>query len=251
MLKNIFVELEYDGSDFCGWQIQNRSKIAKRTAQEDFQKNLDKLFGTKISIDYASRTDKGVHAKGQCVNFRVDTKIPLKNIKFALNNSLPHDIRVKKIKQVSLDFHSRFDVVSKVYRYMIDTKKEPSVFLHNYAWNFSGDLDLDKMEKAAKQLVGKKDFFVFARDAKKYKTCIRELMDISIKKKGYYLYIEIEANGFLRNMARNVVSFLVSVGKGDILLKDASKIIAKSVTYLKRPVPGCGLYLLSVKYGKT
>ncbi len=250
MLKNILLEIEYDGSDFCGWQVQNRSKKPKRTAQEEFQKILDKVFGMSVGIDYSSRTDKGVHAKAQCVNFKVDTKIPIKNIKFALNNSLPPDIRVKKIKIVPLEFHARFDVISKIYRYIICTKKEPSVFLHNYAWNFSGELDLNIMERCVKRLIGRKDFFVFARDASKYKTCIRDIKLISIKRKGPYVHIDIEADGFLRNMARNLVSFLVSVGKGDISLKDVNLIVSKHIPYIKRPLPGRGLYLMKVKYEK-
>ncbi|MCD6584076.1 MAG: tRNA pseudouridine(38-40) synthase TruA, partial [Candidatus Omnitrophica bacterium] len=118
MVKNIFLEIEYDGTNYFGWQIQSKEKKAKgRTIQEKIQQALEKLFNRKVKINYAGRTDRGVHAYSQCINFKIDTNIPLKNIRLALNSFLPSDISIKRIKKVPLDFHARFNAKSKIYRY--------------------------------------------------------------------------------------------------------------------------------------
>lgn len=273
MLKNIFLKLEYDGTNYFGWQIQNKKSSAskaceisskhsfngqptihpqqkEKTVGGELEKALKKLFNQDIRIIHSSRTDRGVHAKAQCVNFQVETSIALKNIKSALNSFLPTDIIIKKIKEVPLGFHARFSAKSKVYRYVIYNTKENSVFERKYSWFIPEKLDLERIRKAADVLKGKKDFFYFARDAKKYKTCLRNLIEISIKRKGKFIYIELEADGFLRNMVRNIVFFLILVGKGSIPLRDIKGIINRKLNYTKKPAPGYGLYLMKVNYEK-
>lgn len=209
---------------------------------------MERLFCQKIRVVYASRTDRGVHAKGQCVNFKVDTKIPIKNIKAALNSFLPSDITIKGIRRVPLDFHARFSAKSKLYRYIISNKKEPSVFERNYSWYVSDDINLTRMQKAITHIVGKRDFSCFAKQAHRYKQCTRHIMKVTVKKRSRYIYIDVEGDGFLRNMVRNIVSFLVAIGKKTIPLKSTGKIIRKEIPYIKKPAPGCGLYLLKVRY---
>ena len=182
------------------------------------------------------------------VNFRIRTGIPLKNIKIVLNVFLPRDIRVKKIKKVSLGFHARVWAKSKIYRYVILQRREDSVFLNDFAWHIDKPLNLRDMEKVSKKLTGEKDFSLFAKEAKKYETCVRKLKDISIKKRGAFIYIDIEAEGFLRNMARNIVAFLVKVGNGKIPFKDVAGILEGNIFYANKPAPARGLYLSKVKY---
>jgi tRNA pseudouridine38-40 synthase len=254
MLKNILLELEYDGTNYFGWQIQNRSQKSEvrsqklKTVQGELERALERLFKRKIRIIYAGRTDKGVHAKGQVVNFTIDTNIPLENIKNALNGFLAPDIRVKRVKRVPLDFHSRFNVKSKIYRYVIWNKKEPDVFSRNYAWLLPQKLIIEKMKKISRKLAGYKDFALFAKEAHKYKNCHRTIKNISIKKRGSFVYIDIEADGFLRNMARNIVSFLVKVGTAKLSLKEAKDILARKKPHINRPAPPHGLYLWKVNY---
>ena len=119
MKKNIFLEIEYLGTGYFGFQIQAHESRSEVTVQGLIEKAIEKLFKQKVRIIYAGRTDRGVHAKGQAVNFIVDTSIPLNNIKAALNTLLPSDIRIKRLKEVSLDFHARFWAKSKLYEYMI------------------------------------------------------------------------------------------------------------------------------------
>ncbi|OPX29812.1 MAG: tRNA pseudouridine(38-40) synthase TruA [Candidatus Omnitrophica bacterium 4484_171] len=260
MLKNILLDIEYDGTNYFGWQIQNIKEKAEvedkkklggrklRTVQEEVEKAIEKLFNRKIRVTCSGRTDRGVHAKSQCVNFKANTRIPLKNIKGALNAFLPDDIRIRKVKFVSLNFHARFSAKSKVYRYIIMNRKEPSVFLNRYVWHLPQNIDIERMRKASSYLKGKKDFSCFAKESSKYKSCVRKMLGIAIKKNGKYIYIDMEASGFLRNMARNIVSFLVMTGMGQILQKDIRGIIKGRIRYTNNPAPPGGLYLMKVNY---
>ena len=248
MKRNMVLEIEYLGTNYYGFQIQATKSGQKITVQAVIEKALFKLFKEKIRIVYAGRTDRGVHAKAQIVNFKVDTKIAFPNIKTAVNNFLPSDVKIIKIKKVPLDFHARFWAKSKIYRYMIFNGPEESVFGNNRFWQITFALDHEKMQKAAKKLVGVKDFSLFAKDAKQYKSCRRQIKNISIEKKAKTICIDIEASGFLRNMARNIVSFLVDIGQGKIALSSVSKILQGKLVYIKKPAPAFGLYLLKVKY---
>ena len=245
---NLFLEIEYLGTKYFGFQIQNK-KIAKEISiQGVIEDSLKRLFNQEIRLNCSGRTDKSVHAKGQVLNFKVKTKIPINNIKIALNSFLPQDIRIKQIKKVPLEFHARFSAKSKIYRYIILNQKQPSVFLSDFSWYVSGSLNINKMKKVSKLLEGERDFSLFAKEPRKYKHCIRTVKYICIKKRGTFIYIDIEANGFLRNMVRNIVSFLVSIGLGKVKLQDVNLILDKKIKHCNNPAPGGGLYLSKVKY---
>ncbi len=248
MQKNFLLEIEYIGTNYYGFQLQDKPGKREITVQEVLEKAIRKLFKEKIRIAYASRTDRGVHAKGQVVNFKVDTVIPLKNIKSALNTFLPDDVRVKKVKIAKDDFHSRFKAKSKLYRYSILNKSEPTVFWSNLSWHIPQPLDISKMISVSKKIKGIKDFSVFAKEAKTYETCIRHVKAIVIKKSKGFIYIDMEASGFLRNMARNIAAFLVKVGLNDISNQEANQILKKNKSYSNKPAPAQGLYLIRVKY---
>ncbi len=249
------MEIEYDGTDYYGWQVQS-SKVSKepikpmRTVQGELEKAIERLFRRSIRVVYAGRTDRGVHAKGQCVNFKVDTRIPLFNIKKALNTFLPDDILIKKVKIVPIDFHARYSASSKIYRYVILNSSRPDVFLRYYSWWVPDKLDVDKIRESTRYIVGERDFSCFARQPYKYKNPVRRVIDIVVRKRGRYMYIDIEATGFLRSMARNIVSLLVQVGTGEVSPSYVGKIVNKYVTYYNHPAPASGLYLWKVKYEK-
>lgn len=248
MHKNICLEVEYLGTNYFGFQLQD--KVGKReiTVQEVLERAIRKLFKKKIRIAYASRTDRGVHANGQVVNFKIDTLIPLKNIKDALNTFLPADVRVKKVRIATDDFHSRFKAKSKIYRYIILNKPEPTVFLSDFSWHIEKPLDISKMLRISKKIKGLKDFSIFAKKANTYETCVRNLKNISIKKAKSFINIDLEASGFLRNMARNIAAFLVKVGCGTIAYKEAIEVLNKKKPYSNKPAPAQGLYLIKVNY---
>lgn len=246
--QNIFLEIEYIGKAYFGFQIQEKKSSFVKTIQASLEESLCKLFKQKIRVTYAGRTDRGVHAKGQVVNFNIATRIPLASIRTALNTFLPPDIFIKKIKRVPLEFHARFWASSKIYRYIIFQGRTFSVFQHDFTWQMYAPLDLAKMKQAAQRFIGYRDFSVFAKEAKKYKHCKRNLTGITIKKSGQCMYIDLEADGFLRNMARNIVSFLVKIGNSKIALKDVDAVLKGKLPYINKPAPACGLYLWKVKY---
>jgi len=248
MDKNIFAQVEYEGTNYFGFQIQNKKDKHEVTVQETIEKALARLFKEKIRIDYASRTDRGVHAKAQAINFKVKTNIKIPQIKKALNSFLPSDIKIKAVKEVASDFHARFKAQSKKYRYVIFRKKDPSVFWRNLSWHIQEPLDLVKMKKAARALVGRRDFSLFARGAKEYKHCNRCIKNITVSQREGFLYIDIEADAFLRYMARNIVSFLVRAAKREFSLKEASSILEGKTPYTNKPAPAQGLYLCKVNY---
>jgi tRNA pseudouridine38-40 synthase len=247
-MRNIFIELEYVGTNYFGFQLQDKNHAGEITVQEMVERALEKLFNRKIRIIYSSRTDRGVHAKAQSINFKTDSRIPFKNIKQALNTFLPGDIRVKKVKEVPPDFHARFNVKSKIYRYIILNKKDPSVFQNNFCWHLGRALDLERMRAVARLLAGKQDFSLFAKHPDNYKNSVRDIKNIAIKNKGTFVYIDIEADGFMHNMARNIVSFLVKTGSGKLTLAQAKSIIIRKVPYHNEPAPASGLYLQKVNY---
>ena len=247
-MQNILLEIEYLGTNYFGFQIQHKKNKSEITVQSVLEKALGDLFKENIRITASGRTDRGVHAKAQVVNFKVNTKIPLANIKLALNTLLPSDVRIKKIKRMPLDFHARFSAKSKIYRYIILNSRDFSVFQKDFAWQLNLNLDLDKMRKAAKKLLGRRDFCVFAKQASKYKDCHRLLKKISIKKSKNRIFIDIEAEGFLRCMVRNIVSFLAKIGEGKLDAADTLDILSGKIPYINKPAPASGLYLYKVNY---
>jgi tRNA pseudouridine38-40 synthase len=248
MKRNVFLEIEYIGTNYFGFQIQRKKTQKEITIQSILEEQLSSFFKQPIKITASSRTDRGVHAKAHPLNFKIDTQIPLKNIKKPLNRRLPDDIKIKRVKEVPLDFHSRFMAKSKIYSYIIYNHHEPSVFWHNFSWFLPDQLDLGLMRAAAKKITGRRSFYCFAKDAKKYKSCIRDLKSLTIIKKKGFIYINLKADGFLRQMARNIVSFLVEAGSGGIEVGRIGKILSKESIFVKKPAPARGLYLKKVNY---
>ncbi|MCF7871004.1 MAG: tRNA pseudouridine(38-40) synthase TruA [Candidatus Omnitrophica bacterium] len=248
MKRNVFLEIEYIGTNYFGFQVQRKENQKEITIQSVLENLLSSFFQQPIKITASGRTDRGVHAKAHPLNFKIDTKIPLENIKKPLNKRLPDDIRIKRVKEVPWDFHSRFMAKSKIYSYMIYNHKEPSLFWHNFSWFLPDQLDLVLMREAAKKITGKRSFYCFAKDAKKYKSCIRDLKNLTIIKKRGFIYINLKADGFLRQMARNIVSFLVEAGGGKIETGQIDKILSQEKRFMKKPAPARGLYLKKVNY---
>ena len=249
-MRVIFLEVEYIGTNYCGFQIQNSSRPDEVTVQEVLEKALKKLFVRDIRVEYTSRTDSGVHARAQGVAFTIDTGIKLSKIKLALNSYLPFDIRVKKILEYEKGWRVRYAVASKVYRYKIDNKKEQSVFDYDFSWQVRQPLSLTLMRQAAALIIGKRDFSMFAKKAKKYDNPVRTVKDIIIRTRGRFIFIDVEADGFLRGMVRNIVAFLVAVGLEQMTLKQVKDVLAKKQYYMNKPAPAKGLCLWKTNYKK-
>ncbi len=245
-MRNFKITLEYDGTRYAGWQAQ-KSKFP--TIQETIEKVLRKIIREDIKLIASGRTDAGVHAAAQIANFKTDSQISREKLQRALNGLLPEDLSVIKIEEAGSDFHSRFTAKSKIYRYTILNRPYRSAFLKNSAFFYPYPLDLGLMRKEARALLGKHDFKAFCASASSAKDTMRTIKKIAIKKKSGLIAIDIEADGFLYNMVRNIVGTLIEIGRGRFSAGSMAKIICSKSRELSGPnVPARGLTLLKVKY---
>lgn len=270
-MRNIKLTIEYDGTNYAGWQ---RQKNTRRTIQETIEKALVKLFRQKINLIASGRTDAGVHAVAQIANFYARSKIPAKNIPRALNSFLPSDISIKEAKDRPGDFHSRFSAKSKTYRYLVLNQDCPSALSRNYAYYVPYKLDINKMRRASRSFLGRRDFSAFCASGSSAKDTVRTIKKISIKRGFNYtlsppdrsragairyplICIEITADGFLYNMARSIVGTLIEIARGKIEPAVIRKILSakqKKIAGLPDRIragptaPASGLYLVKVTY---
>ncbi len=251
--KNIFLKIEYVGTRYHGWQTQRKKTPAKgrktATIQQTIESVLEQILQQKINLTASGRTDSGVHAKAQCANFKAVSDIPLAKLKTALNSLLPQDIRVKAIKQLKIDFHCRYDAKSKVYRYVILNNEHGSAFLRETALHVYRRLDVKQMQKQAMVLKGRHDFKSFQAADKKERSSVRTIKNISVKKRGNLIFIDIEADGFVYNMVRNIVGTLIEIGRGKMKPGAMKRILNKRNRKSAGPTaPAKGLCLLKVNY---
>jgi tRNA pseudouridine38-40 synthase len=257
-VNNIKLVIEYDGTNYAGWQ-QQKNGI---TIHGKLNKAIERVVNEEVTLLGAGRTDAGTHAIGQVANFTTKSSIPIYNIVKAINsysipiynivkaiNSyLPKDIVVRSAKKVPEKFHSRYSAQSKIYRYTILKSNIRDAIGRNYCLHYSMYLDIEKMQKASKVLVGKHDFSAFK--SKSEVICsVRTIMKLEIKQKGKFLIFTVEADGFLYKMVRSIVGTLIEIGRGKMTITEFKKIV-KSGTRSKagNTVPAHGLCLLKVKY---
>ncbi|MFH2138851.1 MAG: tRNA pseudouridine(38-40) synthase TruA [Candidatus Omnitrophota bacterium] len=249
-MRNILLKIEYDGTNYQGWQTQRkRGKTRFVTIQETIEKVLSQVLQENVNLISSGRTDSGVHAKEQVANFNTYSEIPLKKIKIALNSLLPEDIRIKAICLAGKDFHARYCAKSKTYRYAIINREYNSVFDRSWVVQISRKLDIKAMQEEAKTLIGRHDFKSFQASDKIHRNSIRTIKKLLVRKRNNYILIDVEADGFLYNMVRNIVGTLLEVGKGKFE-KGAVKRILKSKDRSQAgpTAPAKGLCLLKVNY---
>ena len=247
-MRNLKLEIEYDGTDYCGWQAQTRNKH-KKSIQQTLEKTLRKILQEKIRLIASGRTDAGVHAFAQVANFKTKSNIALDKLQRALNGLLADDITINKIEEVNLDFHSRFSAKSKVYRYTILNRAYPSALLRNTVCHYHYPLDTRVMQKEARVLLGRHNFTSFQACDKIERDPVRTIKSIKITKDKEKIYIDIEADGFLYNMVRNIVGTLLEIGRGKLAKGSLEKILLAKDRRLAGPAaPAKGLCLIKVKY---
>ena len=244
-MRNIKLTIEYDGTNYCGWQRQARLK----SIQAVIEQSLNKLLQQKVKVFGSGRTDAGVHAKGQVANFQAETGLGLENIRNGLNALLPEEIAVREIEEVSPGFNSRYAAKSKVYRYTILRQETRSPFFRNHSLFIPYKLDMEAMKKAAVYLLGKHDFRSFQTQGKEKRHSERTIKRLKLSTKENFIYIDIEADGFLHNMVRRMVGVLLEVGRGKLKPVQVRKILEAKDPRLGGPtVPARGLCLMRVKY---
>jgi tRNA pseudouridine38-40 synthase len=240
-----FIELAYNGKEFFGWQKQPK----QISVQEVIEKALSTLLRTPIAITGAGRTDTGVHAKKMFAHFDFDGELN-SDLVHRMNAFLPKDIVIYQIYSVSPEAHARFDATERTYHYFVQMGKD--AFNFDSSWQVRFDLDIDKMNQAAQNLVGTKDFSSFAKIHTDVKTHICTVKFAEWIRCGNELRFTITADRFLRNMVRAIVGTLVDVGKGKISLEDFNKIIEqKDRSFASGSAPAQGLYLVDVVYPET
>lgn len=243
-MRNIKITIQYNGKNYCGWQKQNNSPGIQGT----IEKAIFDITREEVKITGSGRTDAGVHALGQVANFKTNSQIPVDRIPNALNAKLPKDISIVKAEEVDEDFHSRYSAKKKTYRYQIYNSLYRSPIYADISYPVKYDLDIDKMKKEAKSLIGTYDFKGFMSSGSSVIDTVRTIYNIEVSKSEDLIIIEIEGNGFLYNMVRIIAGTLVDIGRGRITEKMSTIIESKSRSMAGHTAPAHGLFLKKVDY---
>lgn len=246
--KRIRLVIAYDGTDYCGWQIQPNGI----TVEEVLNKALKRLTGEDIHVIGASRTDSGVHALGNVAVFDTTTSIPPERMSYALNQKLPEDIVVTRSEEVPLDWHPRYrDVVVKTYEYHIYNASVQNPLRRRTSTFISFPLDVDKMREGAEYLLGEHDFASFCNVRTNVEDTVRMVTDLHISSDGPEIVIRITGNGFLYNMVRIIAGTLIRVGRGFYEPERVREILeARERTEAGVTAPPNGLVLVGIDYGE-
>ena len=246
-MPNIKLILEYDGTNYHGWQSQAGS--GKPTIQETLEKALEEVTGGPVRTTSSGRTDAGVHAYGHAASFSTSRDLPPGAWTPVLNRLLPRDIRVLASSEVPPDFHARYSARGKVYLYRILNRPLPSALLRDRAWHVDRKLNVAAMRRAAAVLTGKHDFSAFRSASCSAKSPVRTLRDLAVRKAGEIIEVRLEADAFLMHMARSITGTLVEAGLGRFTAADVMRILrSRDRGAAGRTAPACGLYLLEVAY---
>lgn len=246
-MRNLKLTIEYDGTNYCGWQRQKNGLSIQGILEE----KLGHITQEQVKIIGSGRTDAGVHAIGQVAHVHLESRLPVTNILKGINSLLPLDISVRKIEEVEAHFHARYDAKSKVYLYRICNQPTRSPLEQRFAWSVFPPLNVEAMRASISYIKGTHDFTSFSaadagvRDRKR--TVIE--MGITVPRPGL-IEIEIEADGFLRHMVRTIVGTMVEVGRGKLKPYNIRDILmAKDRAAAGPTAPPHGLFLKEVKYG--
>lgn len=244
-MRNIKLIIEYDGTNYNGWQTQKN----KTSIQETIENALRMVMNEEIELFGASRTDSGVHALGQTANFMTNSNIIIEKIPSALNSILPTDIAVKSAVEVNDDFHARFSSKGKKYKYVVLNDKTPSPMLRNYTYFYRYNLDFEAMKEACAYFKGEHDFASFKSTGGSAKTSMRTIYDVELIKNENIIEFYISGDGFLYNMVRIIVGTLIDVGIGKIKPKQVEEIILlRDRKRAGKTAPAHGLCLVEVYY---
>ena len=247
-MQNFLLTLAYDGTNYCGFQVQPNGRSVAQT----FQDGLEAVLGCRPDIKGCSRTDAGVHALGFMLNFHADTRIPPEKLPLALNQHLPPDIRVLAARVVPEDFHARYAAHTKTYLYRIHNSPIDSPFDEKYYTRGPRRLDTAKMNTAARRFVGKHDFLALCAagsSAAAHGDTVRTITACAVARHGDEVEITVTADGYLYNMVRILAGTLCEVGAGRMQPEDIPGILASRDRHKAGPtLPAKGLFLKSVEY---
>jgi tRNA pseudouridine38-40 synthase len=244
-MRNIKLIIEYDGTAYCGWQVQPNGI----TVQQVLEEALARMLGERAPLHGSGRTDAGVHARGMVACFRTDKTLPLRAFREGLNTMLPNDIAVREACEVSPDFHPRFDAQGKQYRYtmLLDNLRSP--LARNAAWRIKGKLDMEAMRAACAVFVGEHDFAAFRGSNCAAKTTVRHIYSMELSREGDFVYLDVKGSGFLKYMVRIITGTVVAVGQGRLGVADVARLLKGGERqHAGMTVPPQGLCLMQVYY---
>jgi len=242
----IALSVQYDGSQFNGWQ---RQKHGVRTVQEELERALSKVADEPLVLVCAGRTDSGVHGLAQVVHIETNAVRDMKAWVNGGNRFLDYDIVISWAQQVEDDFHARFSAQSRSYRYLIcNTPMRTAVMRRYVCWNYR-PLDVDRMQSAANYLIGEHDFSSYRAAGCQAKTAQRKVMNLTVQRQGHMVVVDIQANAFLQHMVRNIVGVLMKIGAAErdpVWAKDVLEF--RDRTKGGVTAPPYGLYFTGVEY---
>lgn len=241
----IKLTIEYDGTSFCGWQIQPNGVSVQGTITEA----IKKITGEDVKLIGSGRTDSGVHAEGQIAHFDTESSVPPEKFASALNAVLPEDVKIGKSEKVSDDFNARFSAKKKTYEYRMYVSDYSKPLRRRYAVWVNYPLDVKKMNEAAQAFVGTHDFRCFLAANSSVESTVRTIYRAEVFGRGDEIVFSVTGNGFLYNMVRIMAGTLVAVGGGKLQPKTVAEIISgKDRNAAGKTMPACGLTLKSVEY---
>ncbi len=244
-MKRVMLTIAYDGTNYCGWQIQ----INGITVEEVLNRCLCELTGEQIAVIGASRTDSGVHALGNVAVFDTESNIPADKFSYALNQRLPEDIRIQESREVPAEFHPRYGNSVKTYRYQILNRRHPIPTLRLYTDFEFMPLDLEKMRKACMYLTGEHDFKSFCSLRTQIRTTVRTIYRLELEKEQDLITMTVSGNGFLYNMVRIIAGTLIKIGLGVYPPEHMKEILdAKDRMAAGPKAPARGLTLMEIRY---
>lgn len=244
-MRNIRLTLSYDGTNYHGWQIQPNGVSVEETVRTAARRILDH----EVKIYAGGRTDAGVHAMGQVVNFFTEKSIDTTNLIRGLNSLLPQDIRIGSANDEVDSFHARYSAKSKTYVYCILNQPHNSPFLSRYVLHAPYSVDIASMKGVIRHIVGEHDFSAFKKKDEVYKSTVREITRAGVATKGKVIFVIVEGTGFLRYMMRNIVGTLLLAGRGKIDGDEFKRILASGEREQAGPTAAArGLFLRAIKY---
>ena len=242
----IALGIEYDGSEFCGWQLQ---KDNVRTVQGELEQALGKVANHEVRVTCAGRTDTGVHATEQVIHFDTDAVRDERAWVYGTNANLPKDVVVLWARPVADDFHARFSAERRAYRYVIFTREvRPTFLAYRVTWHYK-PLDTQRMQEAGNLLLGEHDFSSYRAVACQAKSPVRTLHRLQVSSQGPFIFIDVEANAFLHHMVRNIAGVLMAIGEGEKTVPWSREVLeARDRTLGGVTASPHGLYLTRVGY---
>jgi tRNA pseudouridine38-40 synthase len=242
-MRNIKLIVEYEGTRYHGWQEQ----AGKPTVEGELKAAISALCGERPELTAAGRTDAGVHAMGQCVNFPLESALPVEQLPMALNSRLPADIAVRAAEVADPAFNARYSAMLRHYAYRIRQSLPRGAYQRQYAWGLHETLDIARMQQAAEKLIGRHDFRAFGRSPRPGGHTIRDLRRLEVHAQGEWVTIAVAADAFLYGMVRRIAGALVEVGRQRRAPLWVEELLNGSTTGL-RPAPAQGLVQVAVEY---